>query len=247
MRKSQKRIHAGEQYGCILVLDASANRTKPKRWDCRCLRCGSDFTEIGANILEYQDIGCPTCRRAAKEKDRAQAASEYIGAQFGFLEVTGFAGFKMSSGANIPVMRCICKKCGNETEIPLARLKAGQATQCAGCGRQNLAAGRKIIKNACVDNTNVIDILPGRKINKNSVTGINGVSFCQGTGKYRAYIVFRRRQYHLGVYDKIEDAAAARDAGEEHLYGDFIKWYAETYPEKWDQIVKKSDNKNEQQ
>lgn len=37
--------------------------------------------------------------------------------------------------------------------------------------------------------------------------------------------------YHLGSYDKIEDAIKAREKGEE-MWADFLEWYYRTYPEK---------------
>lgn len=46
-----------------------------------------------------------------------------------------------------------------------------------------------------------------------STTKITGV--CKASGnKWRAYIVFNYKQIHLGVFDSIEDAAAARKAAE---------------------------------
>ena len=45
-------------------------------------------------------------------------------------------------------------------------------------------------------------------------------------------------QYYLGAYENIEDAIAARKAGEKAIYGDFLKWYAETHPEQWEKLKK---------
>ena len=44
--------------------------------------------------------------------------------------------------------------------------------------------------------------------------------------------MFRQKCYYLGGYDKIEDAAEARAAAEEKIFGDFLKWYEEEYPGK---------------
>ena len=40
----------------------------------------------------------------------------------------------------------------------------------------------------------------------------------------------------MGYYDNINDAVKARKLAEERIYGDFLDWYAETYPEMWDKI-----------
>ena len=59
--------------------------------------------------------------------------------------------------------------------------------------------------------------------------------------KYRAYINFQHKQYHLGSYEKLEDAIRARKVAEEKIYGTFLNWYAETYPENWGKLNKKRD------
>lgn len=58
-----------------------------------------------------------------------------------------------------------------------------------------------------------------------SSTGILGVSYHVRMGKYQARIQFQGKQYYLGTFDNLEDAAAARKAAEAKLYGDFLAWY----------------------
>ena len=53
----------------------------------------------------------------------------------------------------------------------------------------------------------------GRKTNKNSSTGVPGVSLMKGCW-YRAYINIGKKQIHLGNFDTLEEAAAARKAVE---------------------------------
>lgn len=38
----------------------------------------------------------------------------------------------------------------------------------------------------------------------------------QKDGSYRAYITFRHKQYHLGVYASLEEAASARKEAEKN-------------------------------
>lgn len=58
-----------------------------------------------------------------------------------------------------------------------------------------------------VNNTNNIK---NCSLSKNSVTKINGVNLIKTTNKYRAYITVNKKQIHLGVFDDINDAIAAR-------------------------------------
>lgn len=47
-------------------------------------------------------------------------------------------------------------------------------------------------------------------VSKNSVTRVNGVSFMESKGKYRAYLMVNRKHIHIGLYDTVEEAAEAR-------------------------------------
>ena len=47
-------------------------------------------------------------------------------------------------------------------------------------------------------------------LSSNSTTKINGVNLIKSTNKYRAYITVNKKQIHLGVFDDINDAIAAR-------------------------------------
>lgn len=51
-------------------------------------------------------------------------------------------------------------------------------------------------------------------LSKNSKTKVNGVSYVPRLDKYRAYITVKRKHIHLGVFDSIEDAIAARKAAD---------------------------------
>jgi hypothetical protein len=62
----------------------------------------------------------------------------------------------------------------------------------------------------------------GGHINKNSTSGANGV--CKDChGRWRAYINFRRKQYHLGSYNTVEEAVAARKEAESIIYAPYLK------------------------
>ena len=108
--------------------------------------------------------------------------------------------------------------------------------------KKNLAKGHEILKIASVGGTSITAIDGRRKINKNSSTGYNGISYMPKIGKYRAYINFQRKQYTLGLHEKIEDAILARKCAEKEIYGNFLGWYANEYPEKWEKLNKTRKN-----
>jgi hypothetical protein len=57
-----------------------------------------------------------------------------------------------------------------------------------------------------------------RKVNKNSSTGVKGVSFNANSGKYEAYIKINYTKKHLGLFSSIEEAQLAQQMAETEVY-----------------------------
>lgn len=141
---------------------------------------------------------------------------------------------KKSEKSTNTYVYCRCLKCNKVVSISLTKIKAGQAKECVNCARENLKLGSDLVKISAVDGTSVLS-LRKTKNNKNNTSGYNGVNLCK-SGRYRANITFKRKQYHLGMYDTPEQAYEARKEAEKQIYGDFLKWYQDTYPERWNKI-----------
>lgn len=71
------------------------------------------------------------------------------------------------------------------------------------------------------DGTYVPTITNLDHINSNNSSGFRGVNYRANKGKYRAYIRFQRRIYHLGYYDSLEDVVTVRKAAENRFFGDY--------------------------
>lgn len=59
-------------------------------------------------------------------------------------------------------------------------------------------------------------MIQSQKLPRDNTTGYKGVYLVRG--KYLAKIVFQKKQYFLGTYDSIEEAAAARKSAEALLF-----------------------------
>ena len=73
-----------------------------------------------------------------------------------------------------------------------------------------------------MDGTSV-DMLKSKKIPKDNTTGCRGVYFIRG--RYVAKIVFQKKAYYLGTFERLEEAAKARRDAEELLFGATADFY----------------------
>lgn len=60
-----------------------------------------------------------------------------------------------------------------------------------------------------------------KDVQTNSITGIAGVAWHKQAQKWRAYITVNGKQKSLGLFSKIEDAAAARVVAAKKYFGEF--------------------------
>lgn len=242
-RKPQRHIVVGQTYNKVKVLEVV--QPKPKKYLVECLWCGKHYVTNGQELLKHS-TGCPDCRKADKQAKVVEDYRRLNGTRYGYLEILDYAGVspkKFSNGARDHLARCLCHKCGKETVTTYRRLKSG-IKMCQDCSvKQFVNRGIKAIEQASVDGTNVAT-LRSTKVSTNSTTGHTGVSYRPKNNNYRAYITFQRKQYHLGVYKNIEDAIKARKEAEKRIFGNFLEWYQETYPDRWAKLNKKIKNKN---
>lgn len=142
------------------------------------------------------------------------------------------------NGINQTFCKVVCPICGKESETLLSRLPF--ICMCVNCNRDTGDFLREMQTTLLAEESSLASVksrLNG-KVNKNSSTKINGVSQ-QKNGRYRAYITFKRKQYHLGTYDRLEDAIAARKAGESKIFGEYTRRH-----EGWEDELKEIGKKH---
>ena len=128
---------------------------------------------------------------------------------------------------NSVVWHCLCD-CGNEKDITYNKLMWCHVKSCGCMGRERMKRLNTYLTH--VDGTSV-DAIRSKKIPTNNTTGVKGVYFVKG--KYMAKIVFQERQYYLGKFDSIEDAAMVRKEAENELFDGFADYY-----DKWKEAAK---------
>lgn len=111
--------------------------------------------------------------------------------------------------------KCRCIACGKEKEIPANQLRRGAQISC-GCNRENrLQKTNGYIEGTCLKN------VFSDKLSKNNTSGHKGVF--QKRGKWAASIQYKKKNYYLGSYDKLEDAVEARKEAENWVRDDAKK------------------------
>ncbi|MEK2534372.1 hypothetical protein WN873_02115 [Tetragenococcus halophilus] len=194
-------------------------------YDCECLKCGKIYQVYQNTLKNGKGKMCRACAGKERAEEQREIHQEIIGKQFGRLTVTGWTKGKK----NRTVYTCDCA-CGNKTTVGYNELVTGKKSSC-GCLRKDEAIKRieqtyepmyKKQKEAQIDGTIAYEL--DAKVSKNSKTGINGVSKTN-KGKYRAYINLARKQYHLGIFETLEEAKQARKEAEKKFYEPILKKY----------------------
>jgi len=115
-------------------------------------------------------------------------------------------------------MRSLPRTLGKQTNISMHRflLKASTGYEVDHANHEGLD-NRRINLRLCLRQENACN----RSGQKNNVSGFKGVSFHRGTGKWRAVIHHKGKQYNLGHYTTKEDAAKAYNEGAKKYHKEF--------------------------
>lgn len=141
-----------------------------------------------------------------------------INKEFGLLKVIEDTG--KSNKNKSAIWKCECK-CGEITYKTTENLTHDNCKSC-GCLRKSIMKekgperARNYIKETMVNGVHVPS-LNRDKANKNSKSGVKGVSWSKSKNKWVAQIYYQGKSIHLGRYTEIEDAIAARKAAEEDI------------------------------
>lgn len=209
-----------EKYGEWTVLGPSPDKKYYSKCQCSC----GVIKDVHNSALRLgKSTSCGHFNAKIRRENRYQESDKkIIGKRFGRL-----IALKRINIQGISRYLCECD-CGNEIEVKGILLLTGGVSSC-GCLRKDKSAksmdgimqiGHEKLNEGRIDGTVVYQL--EEKLSKNSTTGIKGVSK-YSNGKYRAYINLKRKQIHLGTFDTIEEAKAARLQAEEDLYKPILK------------------------
>jgi hypothetical protein len=118
---------------------------------------------------------------------------------------------------------CECE-CGNLTKVPINFLTTGHTKSC-GCARLEKGKWKAENRPEFVEGTNVKRIACDKPFKCNT-SGVRDVCL-HVSGKWVARIGFQNKRIHLGLFERFEDAVAARREAEELYYKPMIEKYKE--------------------
>lgn len=209
----------GLRFGKLTVKGKSGNKTKDGNplWLCQC-ECGNTIETTKRRLITGNTSSCG-CGKTPPLKD-------WVGKRFGMLTVLSYA--RKEKGFHLWHCRC---DCGNEVDVRQSNLQNGWTKSC-GCQRDPQ-------KNLHYANGTCLEMLRSDVVYKTNTSGVKGVYYSKKRDKWIAQIMFQQKCYYLGGYDRIEDAAEARAEAEEKIFGDFLRWYHDEFPETRDKRMKK--------
>ena len=217
----------GKTYGYLTVIRSVKGNSRYLTWECRC-RCGNIVYADSRQLRMGTISSCEDCRYLLPRGKKAVETTKMIGCgqppadlkgkRFGKL-VALFPVNKTGSGGSV-VWRCRCD-CGNEVEVTAASLNKGNNRSC-GClkevAQQQIHDRLHLVDGTCVE------WLDGRKQRSDNASGHPGV-FKKKNGRYSVSIGFKKKIFHIGVFDNYEDAVEARIAAEKIIHDGFLKDY----------------------
>lgn len=204
---------AGQTFGDLTVLrrDETQGKSGGIRWLCRC-SCGKEYTALSTLLVNGKrtHCGCKT--------QKPTGGKDISGRKFSRL--TALYPTEQRDAKGFVIWHCRCE-CGTELDVSYNTLCYSNIRSC-GCQKKEHDQQLSGFLSR-VDGTS-IDILKSKKLPINNTTGVKGVYLYRG--KYMAKIVFQKKQYLLGTYTTLEEAAAARKEAELHLNDTVLVCYA---------------------
>lgn len=196
-------LHAewGTQNGALtpaMVLTSS----NAKIW-WACAACGHTWRDTVAHRVA--GAACPHCAPHTRVRTPRGPRQDLTGQRFGRLTVLGYHGTEKET-----LWQCQCD-CGRQVAVAQSSLTGGKTTSC-GCKqaetrKKNFTDGIHFVEGTCIEK------IAAKGTAKNNTAGFRGVSQ-RPNGTYRVSITFKQKRYYLGTYQTLEEAIAARTAGE---------------------------------
>lgn len=222
--RKYKPVEIGAKYGRWTVL---AKAEKKGYFTCRC-DCGTVKDVHGQRLKNGQSRSCGCLMRDLLNERWEK--NHVIGRKKGRLTVIR----KLYNSDYVGYYLCHCD-CGNDLVLPAPCIAPSSNQISCGCLRASDEGRLRA----------TIGQIRNKTVQKNSTTGVTGVTINQG--KYVATLRIDGVIHYLGIYDTLEEAKKAREEGEMKYFLPVIeKWEAER-KKRDENKVKQRDKEEEEE
>ncbi len=223
-----KKDISGQRYGRLVAIkqvgwvtdEKTGNRKALWLWQCDC----GNQKEIPATQVKHG--GTRSCGCLLREHVSDLRKEDISGRRFGRLTAIRPTINRDKKGNILWELAC---ECGQTTYKTVNELKTGRVLSC-GClykdSRSKLAQHRKDF----VESTSLSAIVISKRARSHSTSGHTGVWQNKKTGRWEAYIYFRKTRFRLGSFGELEDAIQVRREAERRLHDPIVEEY-------WDHLT----------
>ena len=181
-------------------------------WQCDC----GNTKEIPATEVKHG--GTRSCGCKATEHITNLRKEDITGQQFGRLTVIRPTEERTESGSIVWELQC---ECGTPVYKTVNELKTGRVLSCGCLYKESRPEVVKFRKDF-VDNTCLSSIVAAKTPSALNTSGHTGVYLDKRSGKWQAYINYKKKRYYLGFFKNKEDAIRARKEGEAKIHDPVI-------------------------
>ena len=236
-RASNSLNLVGKRFGRLIVVKRVENHIFPSgkqksRWLCKC-DCGNEVVVIGTNLTKKngtKSCGCYALECSHKSKNKKYNTYDLSG-EYGigytskgeefyfdledydkikdycwFIDNEGYLkAYSSDLSKIVSIHRIITELNDSSYDVDHKNGKLSRNDN----RKSNIRIATRSQNNMNKDKQ------------KNNKSGITGVGWHKASNKWMAYIAINKKQIHLGLFDKKEDAIKARKEAEEKYFGEF--------------------------
>lgn len=221
-RRGRKRTDiAGQRFGRLIAQEYLFDDHRNQAcWLFRC-DCGNEKV-LPITAVKNNRVRSCGCLRV--EKTRMIHQSDISGQTFGRLTAIRPTDERDATGS--VVWECQCE-CGSTKLVPGSNLRKGKVRSC-GCLYKETRSTCDQYRKDKTDGTNISQLVASKKLRVNNSSGSTGVFFDPTNEKWVSYLSFKKKKYHLGIFDNKKDAVEARKQAEQNFHDPMIEKYWNT-------------------
>lgn len=202
-----RKDRVGDRYGRLVIKRAYFKKVSGKWFHQYLCDCGNEKMLCGAEVRRGKSRSCGCYRSEQRTSHGLSGSPEYAvwNAMIQRCEKKNYSAYENYGGRGITVCSRWHRFENFINDMGMRPSKSHTIERVdndKGYSPENCIWADRVAQ--CIN----------QRIRKDNKTGFKGVSYNERARKYYVKICVLGKQYHLGCYDKIEDAINARIAGE---------------------------------